>query len=330
LVLGAVPSRGATFVGYLLERGCKVLAVSRSPERDSILLAYRYRREVSPGQFEFVCLDLNRDFVRLTELIDKFEPEYVRELCRAGRGAHELAMARAMVSDELPRRRAPLRIFAQPSLPQTLPGCVHARSLRGQRVNNLREKQQLQPEHALWGVKTCRRLAPVCSVQALEFPRRFYPRRPIYTGASATLSDNPPVRRLPQARAQDWSARAGDWPVAHSFTGGTWLTRRYRALINGRNGEVYHLSPNEGPMSIAEVVRVVAELMDKPFEDCVEFVDENFGQDAVFSLDSSKARVELGWSPQVGFIDGVRETITWIEDNWDFIRAQPLDYIHQP
>jgi dTDP-glucose 4,6-dehydratase len=62
----------------------------------------------------------------------------------------------------------------------------------------------------------------------------------------------------------------------------------------------------------------------------VRLVDENFGQDDVFSLDAGKARRELGWQPRVTFEDGVRETIGWIQDNWEAIRRLPHEYQHQP
>jgi dTDP-glucose 4,6-dehydratase len=58
-------------------------------------------------------------------------------------------------------------------------------------------------------------------------------------------------------------------------------------------------------------------------------VDENFGQDSVFSLDSSRARAQLGWVPSVSFEQGVDETMHWITTHWDFIKNQSHEYIHK-
>ena len=65
------------------------------------------------------------------------------------------------------------------------------------------------------------------------------------------------------------------------------------------------------------------------FRRFVNLVDENFGQDSQYSLDATKAKKQLGWKQRVAFADGIKETINWIEENWEFIRKQPLEYIHK-
>jgi dTDP-glucose 4,6-dehydratase len=61
----------------------------------------------------------------------------------------------------------------------------------------------------------------------------------------------------------------------------------------------------------------------------VNFVNENYGQDSKYSLNASKSKKQLDWKQQVIFNDGVKETINWINENWDFIKQQPLDYIYK-
>jgi len=46
-------------------------------------------------------------------------------------------------------------------------------------------------------------------------------------------------------------------------------------------------------------------------------------------LNASKTKKQLDWKQQVIFNDGVKETINWINENWDFIKQQPLDYIYK-
>jgi dTDP-glucose 4,6-dehydratase len=77
------------------------------------------------------------------------------------------------------------------------------------------------------------------------------------------------------------------------------------------------------------VVEFICRLTGYDFSSSVRLIDENFGQDMKFSLDASKARREFGWSQQIGFEDGVKETAEWIESNWNFIRTQPMDYVHK-
>jgi len=103
----------------------------------------------------------------------------------------------------------------------------------------------------------------------------------------------------------------------------------YLAATKGKKGETYHLGPDGGLIKIIDVVKMICNLMGYDFKDHVNLIEENFGQDSVYSLDNSKSKQELGRFDQVNFEEGVKETIKWIEDNWDFIKTQPWDYIHK-
>ena len=103
----------------------------------------------------------------------------------------------------------------------------------------------------------------------------------------------------------------------------------YNAITHGKNGEIYHVAPDGSLLSIADLVRLICQLMGHEYESSVNLIDENFGQDSRFSLDASKAKNELGWMQQVAFEDGLKETIEWININWDFICKQQLEYIHK-
>lgn len=90
----------------------------------------------------------------------------------------------------------------------------------------------------------------------------------------------------------------------------------------------YHLS-EASDRTVADVVRVTCELMGADFSRCARQVGERMGQDAQYVLDCAKARSELGWRPRVDFSDGVRETIEWVERNWEEIQREPLSYVHR-
>ena len=65
------------------------------------------------------------------------------------------------------------------------------------------------------------------------------------------------------------------------------------------------------------------------FERSVNLVNENYGQDSIYSLNATKSKKQLDWKQKVKFKDGVKETINWINENWDFIEQQPLEYIYK-
>ena len=104
----------------------------------------------------------------------------------------------------------------------------------------------------------------------------------------------------------------------------TWL-----AIQQGRPGEVYHVAPAGEVISIRDLVARVCRLAGGDFARATRMVEENFGQDSLFSLDASKARRELGWEPEVTLDQGIEETVAWVDDNWDTIRTEPLEYVHR-
>jgi dTDP-glucose 4,6-dehydratase len=65
------------------------------------------------------------------------------------------------------------------------------------------------------------------------------------------------------------------------------------------------------------------------FQKATKRVQERRGQDPCYIIDSSKARKEFHWRPQVSLSEGLSEVIRWIEDNWQQIQKEPLEYIHK-
>jgi TctA family transporter len=94
-------------------------------------------------------------------------------------------------------------------------------------------------------------------------------------------------------------------------------------------GECYHLSTDRF-ISIRDLVKTLCELLGADFDRVVDIVDDRPGKDAAYTLDSTKARQSLSWSPTVGLEYGLRETVAWVASHFETLRTQPLDYIHKP
>jgi dTDP-glucose 4,6-dehydratase len=106
------------------------------------------------------------------------------------------------------------------------------------------------------------------------------------------------------------------------------VSRGEKAILErGRPGHIYHLSPDSG-VAVREVVRLMCERMGKRFEDATRTVDERPGQDAAYVIDSTKARTELGWQPEVALDAGLAEVVDWVNEYWPEIQGTPLEYKH--
>ena len=84
-------------------------------------------------------------------------------------------------------------------------------------------------------------------------------------------------------------------------------------LERGRVGETYNVGSGI-EKSIAEIADAVLDALGKPAS-LKEIVPDRPGHDRRYLLDSTKLRQELGWSEQVGFEQGLTETVRWYADN---------------
>ena len=84
-------------------------------------------------------------------------------------------------------------------------------------------------------------------------------------------------------------------------------------LDRGRPGETYNVGSGF-EASIEEIADAVLELLGKPAE-LKTIVPDRPGHDRRYLLDSSKLRRELGWEPEVGWEEGLRETVEWYAAN---------------
>jgi dTDP-glucose 4,6-dehydratase len=93
-----------------------------------------------------------------------------------------------------------------------------------------------------------------------------------------------------------------------------------QVIESGKAGEVYNIAAGN-EMSNISVVKSILQLLGKS-EDLIEFVEDRPGHDVRYSLDSSKIRLELGWSPKHSFNEALSETVGWYVKNERWWKTQ--------
>ena len=96
-----------------------------------------------------------------------------------------------------------------------------------------------------------------------------------------------------------------------------------RVLSDGEVGHAYNIGSGQEIANLA-LVKMICEILDSKFPDLnphskqIQFVNDRAGHDFRYSLDSSKIRNELGWTPSVKMDQGLVETVNWyvLNDNW--------------
>jgi len=81
----------------------------------------------------------------------------------------------------------------------------------------------------------------------------------------------------------------------------------------GKLGEVYNIG-GECEKTNLEITKLILETLGYG-EDKIEYVTDRKGNDLRYSLDCSKIKSELGWTPKSDFDVAMRDTINWYKDN---------------
>ena len=104
-----------------------------------------------------------------------------------------------------------------------------------------------------------------------------------------------------------------------------------RVLAAGRPGETYNVGGGGGRSNL-EVVEALCAVLDavhpRPgggrHAALVTFVTDRPGHDRRYAIDSAKLERTLGWRPEIGFAEGLRQTVAWYLENrawWEAIRS---------
>lgn len=86
------------------------------------------------------------------------------------------------------------------------------------------------------------------------------------------------------------------------------------ALYSGIGGDSY-LIGGARELSTLDVVGRIANLMQIPAAEAVSFVRDRPGHDQRYTIDTSKARDGLLWTPTVDFDTGLKDTVDWMMDH---------------
>ncbi len=84
-------------------------------------------------------------------------------------------------------------------------------------------------------------------------------------------------------------------------------------IKKGKIGETYCLGGNNEIRNI-DITKNILSLMEFG-EDMIEHVGDRLGHDLRYAIDFSKAEKELGFRPQIDFVSGLKDTISWYKNN---------------
>jgi dTDP-glucose 4,6-dehydratase len=326
VVLGANSFSGQDLVDLFLDDPQnQVIGISRSPERTALFLRYRQRADLRA--YRYVPLDLNQQMHQLLELLDAERPAWIVNFAAQSEVApswehpehwfqtNTVALARLV--NHL-RKQEYLQRYLHVSSPEVYGTCI----------GRVTESAALNPSTPYAASKAAADLLLETYHRQFGFPLLTVRATNVY-GARQQLFKIIPRAAISIKRGPRIPLHGGGTAVK-SYIHVRDVSRGEQAILErGQIGACYHLSP-DGGIAVRDVVQAIARRFGKDLADVVSVVDERPGQDAAYVIDSTRARSELGWSPQVEFAAGIDEVIRWVDEYWDQIQEQPLDYQHRP
>lgn len=100
----------------------------------------------------------------------------------------------------------------------------------------------------------------------------------------------------------------------------------YLLLLHGKKGETYNIGGNSEWRNVDvvyEIIRLISKIQEtdpKNLEELITFVKDRPGHDLRYAIDCSKIKREIGWIPTHTFSEGLKNTILWYIDHYEWVK----------
>lgn len=324
LVIGSNSFSGASFVKYLLERGHFVVGVSRSSEPNDVLLPYKW--QTPKGEFTFRQIDLNHQLEELITLMNEMQPEYVVNFAAQGMVAQSWeypahwyqtnVVGQVLLHDQLRKLR-----FMKKYVHVTTP------EVYGSTDGWIGESFHFAPSTPYAVSRAACDLHLISFFKAYQFPVCFTRAANVY-GPGQQLYRIMPRAMLFARLGKQMQLHGGGLSIRSFIHIDDVADATLRIAKDGVPGESYHISTRD-TVSIRKLVEQVCVLTGVAFSDLAVVTEDRLGKDQAYLLDSSKIREELGWTDCINLETGLKQTLNWVDNNLDTLKALPADYIHK-
>jgi dTDP-glucose 4,6-dehydratase len=327
LVLGSNSFSGASFARYLLELGIDVIGASRSAEAPDVFLPYKWITLEKRRNFRFLQLDLNHDLDRLEQLI---KSEQIQTIVNFS--------AQSMVGEswDKPDDWMQTNVVSVARLAErlrhidSLEKYVHVTTpeVYGSTDGWILEDTPFNPS-------TPYAVSRAAGDMLMKIYRETFGLPVVSTRAANVYGPGQPLYRIiPRTLFFLLTGRTlelhGGGVSTRSFihiddvSAATWQIAQKAAI-----GETFHISTDR-IIAIKDLVVLICERLNKPFDAHVRVVGERLGKDSAYWLNSAKLRSQLGWTDRVSLEQGLDETLAWAQTNLAALSKQPMQYIHKP
>ncbi len=331
LVIGSNSFSGSHFIKKTLIKGNTVFGISRSKEPKSIFLPYLWEQNNLKNKikknFQFKSLNLNSDLKEILNIIDFFRPNYIINFAAQGMVAESWLnpthwyktnlVSQVAFHDQL-RKRDFLEKYIHITTPEVY----------GNTFNSwINEETRFSPSTPYAVSRAACDMHLKSFFDSYNFPVIFTRAANVY-GPGQQLYRIIPRTILSARTGRKMDLHGGGTSIRSFIHIDDVIDATYSLAISGESGSTWHISTKES-ISIKDLVKYICKLCDVDFNDIVNFSQERLGKDKSYLLDSSKIRTIHGWSDKITLSNGIKETIKWIDDNFDLLCKMSWEYKHK-
>ena len=323
-VIGSNSFSGSHFVDYLLEKtNDNIIGLSRSTEKNAAFLQYKKRN--SP-RFQFQQLNLNTDVAKIMEFFDKIQPAYVVNFAAQSEVAPSWNNPTHWYQTNVVSL---VNLLSQLKDRKYLLKYVHASTpeVYGTTSGKVTENIIYSPSTPYAALKAAADLFIMMLVKNFNFPAALTRVANIY-GPGQQLYKIIPRSVMYIKMGKKIPLHGGGRSVRAFIHAQDASDCVLKIMEHAKPGDIYHISQSEF-VEIRELVQRICDKMKVKFEDATLITEDRMGKDAAYVLDSTKAKIDLGWKPEITLDQGINEVIEWVNREWDVLKNETLEYVHK-
>jgi dTDP-glucose 4,6-dehydratase len=322
-ILGGGGSFGLHTSKYLLDHAepAKVIAIGRNPPKPE---CFTLRIGAGDPRYAYHACHITYEFDLLMELLDRERPQVIINFAAQGEGATSLThswryyetncVALARLTEALLTRHWLTRFIH-----------IGTSELYGSVAHAATEDEPIKPTSPYAASKAAFDLHLIALHRSLKFPMNIIRPSNAY-GPGQHLH-----RIIPKAVLCGLTGRKlplhGGGRAEKSYIHSRDLASAIHMVSEGAPlGEVYNAGPKR-PTTICQVVEMVAQAFGMPFDQLCEITGDRAHQDQRYWLDSSAIAHDVGWTPQIGWEDGIAEMVAWGRKYLPQLATLPTDFV---
>mgnify|MGYP001230547767 CR=1 FL=1 len=323
LVIGSNSFSGSTFSEFAIRKNYEIIGVSRSDEINSVFLPYKWSSEKN---VKFNKIDINDQQDKLIELICSNKIEYIINFAAQGMVAQSWEAPEDWFRTNT---LSTVKLFNKLKDISFIKKYIHVSTpeVYGSISGFVRENYNFYPSTPYAISRASADMSLKVYVNEFKLPAIITRAANVY-GPGQQLYRIIPRTIIYLLMGKKLKLHGGGQSSRSFIHMDDVSNATLKILLNGSVGETYHISTNR-VLSIKALVEIICKKLNKSFNENVEVAEERIGKDQDYHLNSDKLRNALSWEDKITLETGIDSCIEWVQNNFDILKNQHLEYIHK-